>query len=34
MALVATVTFAAVIVLALIGFIVRPERRDRELGLV
>lgn len=33
MALVATVTFAAVIVLALIGFMVRPERRDRELAL-
>jgi SHS family lactate transporter-like MFS transporter len=34
MALVATVTFAAVIVLALIGFIVRPERRDRELAVI
>jgi SHS family lactate transporter-like MFS transporter len=32
MALVATLTFAAVIVLALIGFAVRPENRDRQLN--
>ncbi|HEY1428865.1 MAG TPA: MFS transporter, partial [Candidatus Tumulicola sp.] len=31
MALVATVTFAAVVVLALLGFAVRPEGRDRAL---